>query len=180
MKVANSQRLRYRLMSVEDVELLFELDQDPEVMRYITQGKTTTRDQIESTIIPRMQAYTHPDKGWGLWAMETLDNNDFLGWILVRPMDFFTDTPDYYDIELGWRLHRSTWGQGYGFEAAQAVVTELAKQTDIKTFTALAVPENVGSIGIMKKLGMTFLKTEDYDIGDGPREVVYYQRPRLI
>ncbi|RHW77824.1 GNAT family N-acetyltransferase [Colwellia sp. RSH04] len=177
MKVNHSERLSYRLMDQNDGDVLYQLDQDPEVMQFISGGKTNTMDDINNIFLPRMEKYTCPEKGWGLWQVCDKSTQEYLGWILVRPMDFFSDEPKYKDLELGWRFFKKAWGKGYATEAASAIKNALAEQTDIDYFSALAVEENIGSINIMKKLGMTFLKKELHKDPLGDLDVVYYQMP---
>ncbi|WP_369410423.1 GNAT family N-acetyltransferase [Neiella litorisoli] len=173
--VADSKRLQFELMSAKDAELLFQLDQDPQVMRFINGGKCTTREEIAKVYVPRMESYSNPAKGWGIWKVCLKANGEFLGWVLVRPMDFFTDTPQYNNLELGWRFHRKAWGQGYGTEAAQAIANAVIGLGEAKWLTAIALEDNHASIGIMKKLGMSYLKTGIHRDPLGDVEVVYYQ-----
>ncbi len=179
IKVINSERLSYRLMNEEDAQLLFELDQDPAVMKYINGGKMTTMKEVEDVMLPRMASYTDPEKGWGLWAVFTLGENEFIGWVLVRPMDFFSSERNDQDIELGWRFKQSSWGKGYATEAAKSVLDALQKSAQYLQFTALALPENTASINIMKKLGMQFIKTDLHEDPLGDMEVDYYQLNKL-
>jgi len=162
-------------MDEKDSELLFQLDQDSEVMRFITAGKLTSREEIAEVYIPRMQSFTNKAKGWGLWKITITATQQFIGWVLVRPMDFFTDAPQYNNLELGWRFTRASWGKGYATEAAQAIQNALIAQTNINHFSALAVENNLASINIMKKLGMSFVKKELHIDPVWQEEVVYYQ-----
>jgi RimJ/RimL family protein N-acetyltransferase len=180
MKIANSQRLQFEMMGQDDAHLLFELDQDPEVMRFINGGKVSTMEEIETILLPRMKRYTNPDKGWGLWKVTTLETeldcpSSYIGLILVRPMDFFSDAPKFHDIELGWRFKQMSWGKGYATEAAKVIMDMLARQADVSHVSAVADEENLASINIMKKLGMQFIKRDDYSTPNGPVEVLHYQ-----
>jgi RimJ/RimL family protein N-acetyltransferase len=177
MEVKDSMRLSFALMDENDAELLFKLDQDPNVMRYINGGHMTTMEEVNEVFIPRMQSYTSPDKGWGLWKVLVKETNAFIGWILVRPMDFFNDKPAWDDLELGWRFMKSAWGKGYGTEAAQQVVEALIELGGISKLSALAMEENSGSINIMKKLGMEYIKTDVCKDPLGDLQVVYYSMP---
>ena len=80
-------------------------------------------------------------------------------------MGFFSDTPDFSDIEVGWRFKQASWGKGYAIEAAGAICSELEKQRQVKAISATALTSNVGSINVMKKLGMQlkhyYIHTED-------------------
>ena len=175
MQINDSERLTYQLMGLNSADLMYELDQDPQVLKYINHGICPTLDEIKNTFLPRLAKYYNPDKGWGLWGVYLKETGEYIGWVLVRPMDFFGDQPKWHDIELGWRFKQFTWGKGYGTEAAQQVMAALSKQPDIHYFTAIAMEENTASINIMKKLGMKYVKTDihkDADFDD--EEVVYY------
>ncbi|WP_144393523.1 GNAT family N-acetyltransferase [Pleionea sediminis] len=176
MKIEDSDRLRFRLMTKEDSELLWELDQDPEVMRFINGGKISTRSDIQNTMIPRLQAFSNFEKGWGLWQVNLKENGKFLGWVLVRPMHFFSELPEFENIELGWRFKREFWGQGYATEAAQHIMNAVSKDPTIKYFSAIALPENTASIKIMTKLGMSYIKTDHYHDSLGNHTVVFYRK----
>lgn len=159
VKVIDSERLTYRLLGSDDAELLYELDQDPEVMRFISDGVLTSKDKILNVFMPRLMSYTDPTQGWGMWGVFSKISGDYLGWILVRPMHFFSETPQFDDIELGWRFKQQSWGKGIATEAAKKIMDTLQEQTDIKIFSAIAVTENYASIRIMQKLGMTFVSS---------------------
>lgn len=176
MNIPDSDRLAYSLMNANDAELLFELDQDSEVMRFINGGKPTTRAEIDTVWIPRMKSYADPQKGWGLWKVLIQETDEFIGWILVRPMYFFTKQRNDDNLELGWRLKQKAWGKGYATEAATAVMNELAAQKVASIFSAIADEENLASIGIMKKLGMEFVKTYLHEDATYTGDVVLYER----
>jgi len=59
MNIVPSARLSYKLMTNEDGELLFQLDQDRDVMRFINGGKLTSMDEINDVFIPRMESYSN-------------------------------------------------------------------------------------------------------------------------
>jgi len=159
LSIENSERLRYRLLTSKDAEILFDLDQDPEVMRYISNSKATPMAKIRSTFLPRLASYTDYQKGWGMWGVFSLSGEAFLGWILVRPMHFFSAAPQFDDIELGWRFQRKFWGRGFASEAAKHIMYALYHQTGIQTYSAIAVKENKASIAIMEKLGMQYVSS---------------------
>lgn len=169
MDIKNSARLSYQPVDKNGHEFLFQLDQDPEVMRFINGGEMTSKEDIINLSIPRLYKYKNTEKGWGLWKVTVLATQQEIGWILVRPMDFFSAEPIWHDIELGWRFMRSTWGKGYATEAAIHIQQALAKRSENKVFSAVAMPENTGSIAVMKKMGMEYIKTyihKDSQLGD--------------
>lgn len=175
MLIRDSERLSFSLMGPDDAQLLFELDQDVEVMRYINGGKMTTMQDVHDVFIPRMAQYTDKNKGWGLWKVCLSQSQEFIGWVLVRPMDFFNEQTQWDNLELGWRFKRAAWGKGYATEAAQQIKSALIATQDISKLSAIAMPENKASIAIMKKLGMHYLKTDINKDPLGDEEVVFYE-----
>jgi RimJ/RimL family protein N-acetyltransferase len=161
-------------MDESDTQDLFDLDQNPDVMKFINGGKTTSMDDIKNIFLPRMASYTNPDKGWGLWKVNVLQSNLFIGWVLVRPMDFFTENPQFNDLELGWRFKQESWGKGYATEAAKQIMQALIENKSATEYSAIAVTENQASINIMKKLGMKFQKHDIHKDPLGDMQVDYY------
>lgn len=176
MHVPDSNRLRFELLQPPArAEQLLELDSDPQVMRYITHGKTSTLKEILAISMPRIEKYRNPDQGWGIWMVYEKQSAEFLGWILVRPVDFFSNARDDTNLELGWRFKSSTWGNGYATEAASAVMDALVENGN-RAFTAIALPENLASISVMKKIGMTFWKNDTPNDPMIDEELAYYRR----
>ena len=174
MKIQPSERLSYALMNHEDADLFFELDQDPEVMRYINSGEITTREMLNNVLIPRMESYRNETEGWGIWKVLITESQQFIGWILVRPMNFF-NKPEFDNLELGWRFFRKQWGKGYGTEAAKSIKKAIIDKGKANKISAIAVEENTASINIMKNLGMKYLKTGIHNDPLGAFEVVFYE-----
>ncbi|WP_296053144.1 GNAT family N-acetyltransferase [uncultured Alteromonas sp.] len=174
LRVNPSERLTYRRIAAQDRDFLFELDQNEEVMRFLTGGRKTTRQEVDEVFIPRIESFNNEQKGWGLWqASLNNDCSEAIGWILVRPLGFFTGNPQPDNLELGWRFCRQSWGKGYATEAARAVVNAL-RQAGCRQFSAIALADNQGSINIMKKLGMQYQRTERYTDAIFDDDVVVY------
>ncbi len=162
--VPPSDRLSFELFDPEHNQNhkqdMYDLDQDPEVMRYITGGKTSSMQMIEEVLMPRMAKYRNPEKGWGIWKVTDTVSGEYYGWILVRPWAFFSDNPEHHNLELGWRFKRSSWGKGIATEAARAVADALSRQDEVTTLCAIAEEENQASTRIMEKLGMKFIRKD--------------------
>jgi len=176
MHIPNTKRLRFRFLTANDSDLFFDLDQDPEVMKYINGGIISTRQTIAAWYTPRLASYADQERGWGLWGVFLTEDDSYLGWILVRPMHFFTDERDDTDLEVGWRFFRSAWGRGYATEAAQAVMNHLESKSACERFTAHAKKENTASINVMQKLGMTFVSEAIEPETFGDKICVVYSR----
>lgn len=177
MEIPPTERLHFRFLTAADTDLFFELDQDPEVMKYINGGFPSTRQTIADWYVPRLASYADQEKGWGLWGVFLAADDRFLGWILVRPMHFFTGQRDDRDLEIGWRFFRSTWGQGYATEAARAVAEQLEVTNACDRITAHAKKENAASVNVMQKLGMTFVREYEDPEAFGDKLCSVYSRP---
>lgn len=177
IQIPPSTRLRYRLMSGADAALFFELDQDPEVMRYLNDGKPSTWDEVENFFVPRIMRFTDASTGCGVWEVRTKEQNEYLGWILARQYGFDTDYHETDNIELGWRLKRHSWGKGIATEAANAIFQVIRKQTGIRAFCAVADAANLASTGVMKKLGMKFVDNRLHVTPLRNYDVAYYEMP---
>lgn len=175
MNIPPSERLNYQLMTENDADLLLQLDQDPQVMKYINGGNLTTRTELTNVYLPRMKSYTNQSKGWGLWKVTISQTSEFIGWVLVRPMDYFSECPQFNNIELGWRFARQSWGKGYATEAAVAIKNALIRTGGVHKLLAIAVEENIASINIMSKLGMKYVKTDIHEDPLGDMEVAFYE-----
>jgi len=68
MILLETERLRLRRFTADDVDRLVELDSDPEVMRYITYGVPTPRERYEREILPRWFALYESTPLSGYWA----------------------------------------------------------------------------------------------------------------
>lgn len=159
MHIKQSSRLSYHFVGNDDSEFLFQLDQNPEVMRYINNGQKTSKQDILNLFIPRLYTYRNKKKGWGLWKVKIIETQENIGWVLVRPMNFFSNKPNFHDIELGWRFIQTSWKKGYATEAAQHIKQAISTQPEYAFFSATALKNNVDSIAVMKKLGMAYVKT---------------------
>jgi ribosomal-protein-alanine N-acetyltransferase len=66
-------------------------------------------------------------------------------------------------VEIGWRLCRAHWGQGYATEAARAALAFGFEQAGLNEIVALTVPDNARSRAVMERLGMTRSPADDFD-----------------
>lgn len=84
-------------MGPGDAQLLFELDQDADVMLHINHGKVPTFKDIKEIFIPRMESYTNKTVGWGLWKLTDRLTKTYIGWVLIRPMDLPPKLPSIFN-----------------------------------------------------------------------------------
>src|SRR5262249_24868599 len=148
-------RLLLRRFTAADGGLLFDLDSDPEVMRYLTGGAGTPRALIEARVLPRFLEDRGDFAGSGAWALIEKAGARFVGWVSLRPLDAAAGA-----AELGYRLRRESWGRGYAAEAARILLrTAFAAPSGPARVLARTYQDNLASRRVLEKLGMTLVRT---------------------
>ena len=143
-----------RRFTPDDVDLLFQLDDDPEVMRYITGGPGTPRRVFVDDILPRwMRLYEQPGH-FGYFAAIERATGAFLGWFHWKPVE-----GDPSAAELGYRLRRAAWGQGFATEGSRALIEQGRRRWGVRRVVATAMPENLASRRVMEKSGLRYRGT---------------------
>jgi RimJ/RimL family protein N-acetyltransferase len=148
-----------RRFTVADVDLVVELDADPGVMRYITGGIATSRQEIEEDYLPAWLSYYDRFEGYGFWAAIEKANGGFLGWFHLRPPPHAP--PDH--PELGYRLRRSAWGRGLATEGARALIDAAFEKYGAQRVNAETMAVNAGSRRVMEKSGLTLVRSFTQD-----------------
>jgi RimJ/RimL family protein N-acetyltransferase len=150
----DTERLTLRRFTVADVDNLVELDSDPDVMRYLSGGTPTPRDVIECEILPRFLRANEQFDGFGYWAAIEKATGAFLGWFSFRPRDeAHTD-----EVELGYRLRKAAWGQGYATEGARALIRKGFAELGVQRVYATTYQDNLASRRVMEKAGLSFVR----------------------
>jgi RimJ/RimL family protein N-acetyltransferase len=152
-----TERLALRRFTADDADLLIELDSDPEVMRYLTGGEPTAPEVVRNDDIPAILAsYERWGGDFGTFAAYEKDGNTFIGWLYLRP-GREPDAPlDVADI--GYRLRRSAWGNGYATEGSQALLHKGFTELGLRLVWAETAVVNRRSRNVMEKLGMTLTR----------------------
>jgi RimJ/RimL family protein N-acetyltransferase len=141
-------RLRLRRFVPADLDRLVEIDSDPEVMRYISYGEPTPRERYELDVLPRILAAYQATPLLGFWAAETRAGGAFIGWFHLRP-----DRIDAGEQELGYRLRRAAWGQGFATEGSRALLAHGFDTVRATKLSARALVGNRASRHVMEKCG---------------------------
>jgi RimJ/RimL family protein N-acetyltransferase len=150
-----TERLVLRRFTEADVDNLFDLDSDPEVMRFLTGGKPTPREVIRNETLPRILHYYERFAGFGFWAAIEKSTGEFLGWFEFRPPE--GGGPD--EVELGFRLRRSAWGKGYATEGSRALIRKGFTELGVRRVVAQTMAVNTASRRVMEKAGLTLVRT---------------------
>jgi RimJ/RimL family protein N-acetyltransferase len=155
-------RLVLRRFTDDDLDVLVDLDGDPDVMRYINGGRPTPREEIRDDILPAFLRYYDLFAGYGFWAAIEKSTGDFLGWFHFRPHEGApADEP-----ELGYRLHKGAWGKGYASEGSRALIHKGFAELGVRRVVAETMAVNIASRRVMEKAGLVYVRTFHQDWPD--------------
>lgn len=147
-----TKRLRLEKFKVGDEQLLFDLDSNPAVVKYVG-GERASIEVYCETIQNYLDFYSL-DKDCGFFKIILKNTNEYIGWFHLRPEQ---DKPDDFSLlELGYRLKEEFWGQGLATEGSLALVSKAFCELNARVVSAIAYHENKASFRIMEKLGMSF------------------------
>jgi RimJ/RimL family protein N-acetyltransferase len=150
-------RLRLRDWTDADREPFAALNADPEVMRHFPAA--LTREESDA-FVDGITTTLHR-KGWGLWAVEVRETGAFIGYVGLNVPGF--DAVFTPCVEVGWRLRREVWGQGYAPEAARAALTFGFDDLGLDEIVSFTTVDNAKSRRVMEKLGMTHDPADDFE-----------------
>jgi RimJ/RimL family protein N-acetyltransferase len=74
------------------------------------------------------------------------------------------------EVDIGFRFFKAVWNQGFATEAAQKCIELGFDSFGIKRIVGRAMVDNIASVKVLEKLGLTFLKEFDFD---GKEGVIY-------
>ena len=144
-----TERLILRGWRDADVAPFHAMGNDAEVMRYL--GAPQSLSEAEAA--KDRQNALLASHGYCFWALERRADGAFLGFCGIKPGP--EGTPIAGQVEIGWRLAREAWGQGYAREAAQATLRWAWDRLAVPRVIAMTVPANRRSWGLMERIGMT-------------------------
>jgi RimJ/RimL family protein N-acetyltransferase len=130
------------------------MNADPEVMRYFP--ALVSAELTNAGVDVWCQQFA--EKGWSNWAVELQDTGEFIGFIgLSVPRRQLPFSPC---VEIGWRLKRSAWGQGYATEGAKACLRVGFDQLGLDEIVSFTTLTNLPSVAVMKRIGMSDVQAD--------------------
>jgi len=146
---ADTQRLRFRRLEMEDVDELVALHEDPLVARFLG-----SRDRAWLERLIGMVDEEWAERGHGRIAVVERESGRFLGRTGLRYWQQFGET------EVSWMLRADARGEGYATEAGAATLRWGFERFDLPYLTAMIQPENTASIRVAERLGMKPIRTD--------------------
>ncbi|WP_250033319.1 GNAT family N-acetyltransferase [Paractinoplanes maris] len=150
MESLRTDRLLLRGWQDADLDVLAAINADPEVMRYILDGRV--RDREESAEGLRRMRREWDEHGFGLYAVEVRETGELIGWAGLAVPAFLPEVMPA--VEIGWRLSRAAWGHGYATEAAAAALRFGFDEAGLDRVISIRHVDNQRSARVMAKLGL--------------------------
>jgi ribosomal-protein-alanine N-acetyltransferase len=148
-----TERLKMRPLTRDDLQWLIEMRTRPEVYKYLG----GTRMQNAESITKRVEFYLECyEKGLGQCVMIWKATGERIGCSGLQPLE------DTGEIEVGYTLQPEFWRKGIGYECAMAWLAHGFDKLGLERIVAIAIKENVGSWKIMEKCGMHYQGIEEH------------------
>ena len=145
-------RLRLRMFRPADLDDLAKLFADPDVMRYVADGKPAGREDARKALDSIIQHWRR--HGFGRWAVEDKATREFVGFGGLRSL--------FGMSEVVYHFATAHSGKGFATELATASLRYGFEEHRFDSIVAIAKPDNAASIHVMEKLGMRFEKHATY------------------
>ena len=144
-----TERLVLRQWTSDDLTPFSDLCGDVDVMEYFPKPLSEEESQ---KLGHRIQALID-ERGWGFWAVEISEQNQFIGFVgLHTPSENLPFSPC---VEIGWRIAKPYWNQGYVTEAAIASLGYAFETLGLDEVVSFTTVTNLRSQAVMKKIGMS-------------------------
>ena len=139
-----TERLKLRQLRESDLDAHTKMTSDPEVMKFLGDGKPLDRAQSWRTMAGILGHWQL--RGFGFWAMEEKRSGTLVGraglWMPEGwPM-----------LEVGWTLAKEHWGKGYATEVGKTAL-RVAFERGATKVCSLIMPGNTRSIAVAERLG---------------------------
>lgn len=143
-----TERLRLRPLRQADSHWIALLDTDRDVTRYIGAGFLSYEQALRQAECAIAEDMRSPRLGF--WAIEDLLTAEAHGWTALKCLVGTTE------IEVGFRLNRSSWGRGIATEAGTRLLAHGFDDLGIDRIVGVSMAENVPSVRVLEKIGLRF------------------------
>jgi RimJ/RimL family protein N-acetyltransferase len=176
-----TERLLLRRWKPADRRAFAALNADPAVMEFFPRSLTPG----ESDAFAERADAAFERGGFGLFAVEEIGGAPFVGFVGLNAFTAEEPSPLPFapGVEVGWRLARAVWGQGYAPEAARACLAFGFGQLGLEEIVSFTSVVNERSQQVMRKIGMQRDPADDFEhprvpLGSALRPHVLYRLRR--
>ncbi|MEM6769370.1 MAG: GNAT family N-acetyltransferase [Bacteroidota bacterium] len=149
-------RLLLRPWRKTDLDAMAAINANPSVMQYFP----ATQDLDQTKGFLGRQHFHQQEHGYCYFAAELRATNQVIGFIGMNHQDYAAPFAPATDI--GWRLAPEFWRKGLATEGARACLTYAWETLGLPEVVAVAIEQNLPSIGVMQKIGMANGGTFDH------------------
>lgn len=162
MCIIQTERLQLCQLCLDDAEFVLNLVNDPGWIRFIGDRGIHSIGQAEAYLQDGPMA-SYAVNGFGLYLVRRKADGQRLG------MCGLLKRPSLPHVDVGFAFLAEFTGQGYGFEAATAVLHHAHSDLNLYPIVAITAPDNDRSIRLLQKLGLAF--REMVSLSEGAPEV---------
>ncbi len=149
-----TERLQLRQLRAQDVDPLYTILQQPDILKYFPRTTPPPREAVERLIARQLADWEKYGYGW--WGVEWRHEPGLLGWAGLGYL------PETDETEVAYLLRREVWGQGVATEAAKAALSWGFASFDLPFIIGITHPENRASQRVLEKSGLTFVEKTEY------------------
>jgi len=148
-----SDRLFLRSFTSGDVDMIFRLHNDREVMRYMPEVARKGIDRSAAVaFVSRVIVYPQAHPGLGIWATIERSSGTCIGWTCLKMLGS-TD-----EIEIGYRYVPEFWGKGYCTEISRNVLAYGFDTCMLPRIVGITQHGNLASQRVLEKIGLIYEK----------------------
>jgi ribosomal-protein-alanine N-acetyltransferase len=141
-----TERLLMRAPAESDVQALFAMRSDAEVMRFI--GKPLAKSPEDAAQLLQQK-------------IRELESNTSLSWaicergrdVMIGTIGFWRITKEHHRAEVGYMFAREHWGRGLAGEALTAAVAHGFQALSLHSIQAIADARNTASMRVLERAG---------------------------
>ena len=150
-------RLILKSVALPDLDDIFALCSDQEVMKYVENDFVKTKEEVIDFI--KCQQGYFEKYGLDYFSVFEKDSGEFVGQAGLFHLCLDVNLPD---IEIGYRLHKKHWNKGYATELVTALIQYGFNQLLLPKIIAAVDPENKSSRKVLEKCGMSYIGTTEF------------------
>jgi len=169
LPILEAGRVRLRALSDQDIDALFTIFSNPEVMRYWSFTPLIDRDAAGALLNSTREGF---ERRWLMkWGVALRDSDEVIGTVTLINLDF-----THLRAEIGYALGRAFWGKGYIQEALRLLIEYAFQQLELHRIEADVDPRNAASIRTLERLGFKregFLR-ERWQVGGEIQDALFY------
>jgi ribosomal-protein-alanine N-acetyltransferase len=147
-----TERLILRPLDENDIEAVYEMRSDADVMRFIREPQSL--DETENWI--RLVSSLWEKDKLGFCAVIEKETLRFSGWCGIWHLK------ESGELEVGYAIAKDFWNKGFATEAAEKFIEYAFETLNPEKVVAVAEPENLASRRVMEKLGMKLVKIGEF------------------